>query len=188
MTLTSPEYEESMTCFCTKPCRSEQGAVYVEALIMLPVLLVLWVGVLFMHNQYYQNQQARLLAKQCVWEYSQAGCKGPIPKACEQAPENLAEYEDNSGTMGFVHRKVENDGKMNENEHEEPVNNALKTDNGLFGRPTQVTLSKQYERPSLFGGGQRKTQAHQYLMCNEIDSDFVTKALEAVQGLGGGFP
>ncbi|QQR90968.1 MAG: pilus assembly protein [Myxococcales bacterium] len=170
-----------MTLYCTKKRRSQLGAVYAEALIMLPVLLILWVGVLFMHSQYYQNQQARLVARQCAWEYSEKGCEGPKPSICPEDPETQNGYEDLPDPLQYMDNKSDQlekrDRESQFETYKNPISDALEVDKGLFGSPVKVVASKHVERPSLFGGGKKATQAKQYLMCNEAEKNFLEKAI-----------
>lgn len=56
----------------------------IEAVIVLPVLLLTWAGVSFMHERYLGRQQAMLAARRCAWAHALAGC-GQAPEGCSPA-------------------------------------------------------------------------------------------------------
>lgn len=61
--------------------RRQKGAAMVEAVIVLPVLLLTWAGVSFMRERFLGRQQALLAARRCAWAHAVSGCGQP-PQGC----------------------------------------------------------------------------------------------------------
>jgi hypothetical protein len=72
--------------------RRREGAAIVEAVIMLPVLGILFVGTLFIGRAYLAHQRALVAARSCAFEYAVNGCRN-VPVTCTGLTDN-AQSED----------------------------------------------------------------------------------------------
>lgn len=165
-----------MNSFFTNLKGNTHGSVYVEALSILPVLVILWVGVVFTHQLDDAEQQSRLSARQCAWEYSEGNCEN-VPPSCHMDPEQGAPMEDTTE----VKSKIENKDTGNAS-----LGSAITSIIGeLFGAPFSVKDTKNVQIPRMFGGKTAKKTGHQYLLCNEKEVDFLQKALQLGGKLAG---
>jgi len=64
--------------------RGRRGVAMLEALMVLPVLWILALGVPFVRDRYLSQQRAALQARRCAWEHAINGCRS-IPNGCEEA-------------------------------------------------------------------------------------------------------
>jgi hypothetical protein len=73
--------ERRVAALSGRAARARAGAAMIEAVIVLPVLLMTFAGVLFMRERYLGQQQALLAARRCAWAHAIGGC-GEAPAGC----------------------------------------------------------------------------------------------------------
>jgi len=82
--------------------RDTRGAViYVELLIMIPLLSLLFMSASFVHDLGRTQVQVQRSARECAWAHASAGCAGAVPAGCElEGPSKLdaPELEQVAGT------------------------------------------------------------------------------------------
>lgn len=61
---------------------SQRGAAMVEAVIVIPVFVVLWASLYFLGNLFASRQAAQREARSCAWLYSASNCQ-VVPAGCE---------------------------------------------------------------------------------------------------------
>ena len=74
--------------------RRIRGVASIEAVMFLPVLILVFAGILFVIRQGRASMQARSQARSCAWRISAAGC-GETPEDC--VSEKSSEETSNSG-------------------------------------------------------------------------------------------
>ncbi len=157
----------------------------VEAVAMLPVFIILFVGLFFVRDSLVETQRQDTLARSCAWRYSKSACTD-IPPECEGLVRSgSAELQDSSGL--------------------EDLNNALEdaqsaaTSGGggqdliygmlgeriggwvtdLFSRAAIADTAGEIERPVMFGGGTVQVKGHYQLACDLEEVTPMEIALES---------
>lgn len=154
--------------------RAQRGAAAVEAVIVLPVFVIVLLGLFYVRDQAIATQQAEQQARSCAWLWAAQACEGPIPAGCEgkglltrddapdmpppdlqgQLDEQLGRIEqgrDVSGgdvVMGIVGPTL---------------GNALEA---AFGNATVAKTSRQVSHSPLFGPGQKTVNGRYRMACN----------------------
>ena len=78
--------------------RRRRGAAMIEAVIVLPILLLTWAGVSFMRERFLGRQQALLAARRCAWAHAVSGCGQP-PEGCTSEAQLAAEPAQGSAAI-----------------------------------------------------------------------------------------
>lgn len=170
-----------MILFCTKLWRDTQGSVYVEALSMLPVLIILWVSVVFTHHLDDAAQQSRLAARQCAWEYTEGNCE-TVPPACKAEPQLGEPLQDTTDIKSKITSR-DGSGEDNTGSFGQGIVEMI---GEIFGRPAEIRDTRDVRAPELYGGKVARQTSKQYLLCNEKETNFLKKALEVGAQLAGG--
>lgn len=156
---------------CRRLLRSSEGAIYIESVVMLPFLMLLFGLVLYVHRDFSARHDASSRARQCAWAYAARGCSGPLPEGCrETGRRSSGELDDGSSTSvlatlsaiplvgGFV--------------------------DAFFGRIQTVASHREVARPRVIGGGTLRVGATYTTICNEAPPD---TALDAAASMLRGF-
>jgi hypothetical protein len=152
---------------------STRGAASVEAVIVLPLFVILFVGIFWIRDR----QEAKLIADQearrCAWTYSALGCdRNHIPEGCEVRDADLQIQGDLSIPYESVSTSV---SSMATNQGDLGLGNFVKNlilDNVVarlgeaLTHNTEATTAIERERPDLFGGGQAMISGKYRLACN----------------------
>jgi hypothetical protein len=136
----------------------------VEAVIALPLFIVIFVGVLYVRDLVLVHQRAEGEARTCAWLYSETSCT-EIPPGCAGivgTPSGTRTSEE----AGLVRRVTEGLTTM-----PAPIGGAV---NDLiepavaaaFGRSVTATARRDISRPVLLGGGEKEVSASYGLPCN----------------------
>lgn len=150
-----------------------RGAASVEAVIVLPLFVSLFVGIFWVRDR----QEAKLIADQearrCAWTYSALGCdKDHIPDGCEVQDASLQLDGDLSIPYETVASSV---NAMSSNRGDLGLGDFVK--NLLLDKVVarlgdalthniEATKRLELERPSMFGGGQVVVSGKYRLACN----------------------
>jgi hypothetical protein len=138
-----------------------RGTASVEAVVALPVFVILFVGLLYVTHVAEAQQSVEMTARTCAWLYSAKNCN-EIPPGCEgylhagtasakeAAPVDTALQS--HGSSGVVPGIVA--GLL------EPAIQAA------FGRSLDASVPTTSDRPGLFGGGKVTVTGSYHLACN----------------------
>jgi hypothetical protein len=148
----------------------ERGAASVEAVVALPVFVILFSGVFFVRELTGAKLDAAREARRCAWEYSANGCDA-IPDGCggvvarsprESFPESLAgAWEDTKNSVS--------EGKYKQaflNVLTKSVSDAIVA---AFTLSLDAEKVEERAQPPLFGGGKTLVPAKYHLACNLKD-------------------
>lgn len=146
-----------------------RGVASVEAVVALPVFVILFVGMLFVRDLTGAKQLADQEARRCAWQYSWDNCGDTPPKGCEGvvSPPSLGEIHSNIDTA----MKHGLDAFTASGEGAAAVKRILA---GLVTDALIQALTKKFEaqkvaerdRPGLFGGGMSQVAGKYRLACN----------------------
>ncbi len=149
----------------------ERGAVSVEAILVVLLMMLVFAGVLFVHRISLARQRDSANARACAWAYAGSGCRQMLPN-CEEARfanssddvlGNLWDEVGDGGLIDATNRLA--DGSAIESAVYimiAPVLNALFGGDG-FGYSTSP---RGIGRPILLGGGEVKVSGSYTLRCN----------------------
>jgi len=165
-----------MNTFTRTSRKSECGAANVEAVVALPVFVVLFVGVFFLRTVTGAKLDADQEARRCAWEYSNNGCDA-IPRGCENVV--------HKNPLGPTNPDVEgawNDGmnSLRGGAFQQAILTVLtKTVLDSLTQSFTQSLSSdkvlEHDRPNLFGGGRSHVSGSYHLACNikSKDQDYI---------------
>ncbi|MGB0680459.1 MAG: hypothetical protein ACPGUV_12425 [Polyangiales bacterium] len=138
--------------------QDQRGTAMTEALLVIPVLLLVWWGLFFMNGWYSQRQQARLEARRCAWLYAEAGCR-EVPPGCEGSVHKGGSTGAAAAQSGAVERDLI--------EKVQRIKGLGFIAESVFGTSTIARKAVQQKRPAYLGGGERRGSEHIDLLCNE---------------------
>ena len=155
--------------------RTERGAASVEAVVVLPVLIILFVSVFYVAGQVLGQQAAERQARACAWAYSMNNCTS-VPAGCDATLVSAAApltkgLEDALSKAGAgIAAPV--------------VSSVLRPFLDLaFGQALDAKTEVIYERPALYGGGTQSTHGGYHLACNLQPETLVDVAKDAWNAL-----
>jgi hypothetical protein len=149
-----------------------RGTASVEAVVALPVLLILFASVFYVRDNALALQNAANEARTCAWRYSANNC-GAVPVECSQDPivddtsNPPAEIREHlPGVIGDVVFTL--------------VEPALKA---AFGSSVEVRAERALNRPRVYGGGTKVVHRNYFLACNLAHVEATDVATEAWNAL-----
>lgn len=149
--------------------RQQRGVAMLEAVIVIPVLLLLWVSLYYLADQFISRQSAAMTARSCAWLYSANNCR-EVPAGCgdflqesrgsaevspdvndalEDGAEEALQGGDAKGIVGAVVGKLVAGPLME-----------------AFTRSVDATVTKDVQQPAAYGGGVKKVAGRYHLACN----------------------
>ena len=145
-----------------------RGAATVEAVVVLPVFVALFVGVFYVRDLTGGRLAADEAARRCAWQYSANSCEN-IPEGCEQVLQGV-----HRGSIApELERTIEGLEKnlSSDSEPQQVVKNLIQTmvTDALAKYLTRALSSKktvELNRPRLFGGGKSLVAGSYRLACN----------------------
>jgi hypothetical protein len=139
--------------------RSGRGVASVEAAIVLPFFVIVFVSLYYVKDRVLARQAANIHARQCAWAYAMKNCQ-EIPAGCEHvvgvSSEGDAIDEKIVDKLGDVPPLLKSALKA-------ILQPALEA---AFGRALDARTEKAVNRPALYGGGTATTQGQYHLACN----------------------
>lgn len=136
--------------------RGERGAVFAEAVIMLPFFLILWGCILWTHSYYFTRVQLSSRTKGCSWYFANHACEGALPAGCDGVtattggPINPATAP--SGALSSL-ASFMNSG---------PFGSIIQA---VLGSDAQLRGSVALTRPTVLGGGSVNVSWNNTVMC-----------------------
>ncbi len=162
-----------------RAARDSRGTASVEAVVVLPVLIILFVSVFYVRNQVFARQAAESKARACAWAFSMNNCDDhKIPVGCEglvgvvsaAGPLNDQVEKALSKATGGIAGSI--------------VTNVLEPVLGAaFGQALDANTKFSYERPALYGGGTQSAHGGYHLACNLAPETLSQVAMDAWHAL-----
>lgn len=136
--------------------KKRSGAVYVEALILIPFLLIVWACIYYLIDKHHAQNANASLVRRCAWQYAQQSCEGDVPEECSSiVGEKSESIEDTSGILGALQKIPGGFDKMF---------------GAIFGEGFSANTKTTLKVPNTLGGGTQTLSGKdfgQYLLCNE---------------------
>lgn len=150
----------------TKTRRQRNGAASLEAVMLLPVFILIFAGILYVETLWETQQQALLQARKCAWLYANAGCvEENLPQDC------IDLQQDTSGlTEGNVLAESMNGGVLDGLTEVPLIGPVIE---GLFASAFDSRSSRQIQRTPILGEKTVAVVGGYYLMCNEKKRDML---------------
>ena len=134
--------------------RDQRGSIFVEALIFIPLLALLWVILNYEYGINKTGMTTQERARTCAWQYATRGCNGGPPPGCsiddlgrvedlELRALSTGAYETLTALLPFL----------------------ATTLTTLHGDEIRATDTERVDRPKPLGGT-RTTTGSQAMMCN----------------------
>jgi hypothetical protein len=141
----------------------------VEAVIVIPVLLLLWVSLYYLADQFATRQSAAMTARSCAWLYS--------ANNCTEVPAGCGDFLTPSRSSADVSPDVSNAlnegaSKALEGGDAEGIVGAVVSNLvagpliAAFTRSVDATVAKDVQQPAVYGGGVKTVTGHYHLACN----------------------
>jgi hypothetical protein len=145
-----------------------RGAAMVEAVIALPVFIVILIGVFYVRDQVLARQDAQAQARSCAWQYSANNCT-EMPAGCEGVLGALTK----DGASGAALTKALAGGADSAlgsvgNELVDAALGGLLDDalSSALGSSVPAAATREVARPALYGGGTAVVKGRYTLACN----------------------
>jgi hypothetical protein len=146
-----------------------RGTAMVEAVVALPVLTLLFVGVFFLRDVTTGKQEAQSLARTCVWLYSANNCESDgMPAECAGVL-----HEASAVLVGQDQSLQQRTGELTQSSDPKSpdvggfaqglLQAAL---DALFGKAAAADVSRSIPRPATFGGKTVSVAGHYRIACN----------------------
>lgn len=152
--------------------RGQRGAAAVEAVIVLPVFVIVFLGLFYVRDQAIATQQAEQQARSCAWLWAAQDCEGTIPAGCDDvlsaanapdmAPPDLKGKLDEQLARVKQGQNV-NGGDVVMGIIGPTIGNALEA---AFGNATEAKTSRQVSHSPLSGPGQKTVNGQYRMACN----------------------
>jgi len=142
-----------------RAARHRRGTASVEAAIVLPVFVILFVSVYYVRNNILAKQTAEIHARSCAWAYSKTNCAS-IPAGCEN---DLHEVWEGEAVTDEIGKWLNIDNGLIRSAVMFVLDPVLKA---VFGHALNATTDMSFERPALYGGGTATAHGTYHLACN----------------------
>lgn len=152
-----------------------------EAVVVIPVFIVLFAGIVYFGNQALAAHAAEAEARTCAWLYSANNCD-EVPPGCEgilELASGTGAGDDKGASGGDVKSKLdeaESAGGGIGSIVSSLLKNAL---HDLFSRSLNANTHRDVQRPTTFGGGTVTTFRKYHLACNLTPREPIDVATDA---------
>jgi hypothetical protein len=137
-----------------------RGAASVEAVVVLPFFVLLFISLFYVRDQVLTRQAAQERARTCAWLYSNNSCdKGQLPPECQDVVKDVPLAADAAKT---VTDKLTGDGFF-QDVVSGLIDSALET---AFGSAFDVKVEREVARPAIYGGKTQAIVGEYHLACN----------------------
>jgi hypothetical protein len=149
-----------------KTRRKRAGAASLEAVILLPVFILIFAGILYVETLWETQQQALLQARKCAWLYANTGCdEEQLTQDCVDA------LHDTEGlTEGNSLAESMNGGVLDGLTEVPLVGPVIE---GLFASAFDSRSSRKIQRTPILGEKTVAVIGGYYLICNEKERDML---------------
>jgi hypothetical protein len=127
--------------------------VFIEMLFFVPVVVLIWILLSFVHQAKRTAVVTQRDARECMWEYATNGCRGGLSSACQSAGAGIVPDFALRATSDF--ESVAGDVPIT-------APNVVM----LHGRYAGVSTERDVRRPSVLGGNTTAT-GRMSVMCGE---------------------
>jgi hypothetical protein len=187
-----------------------RGAAYVEAIILIMFLLIIFAGVTYLGRYFEAQQHALAVARRCAWEYSWNACttdpdcgKGGNHRDCLPAECKDVFTPDNDGNeeiqknIDASRETAQNSNGNSSTDSGDDVDRKTKLRNDvnekmgpfyamIVGEAIDAKAKSAIERPASLPDAETSIQSSFYLPCNLRHQDPLPMAIDLFKDLLGG--
>jgi len=149
-----------------RPTHRQDGTATVEAVIMLPVFILMLFGVGYVARLFDHVMSANDLARFCVQRYALMACENEdsLPSECHGMFQKPGDATDDDSEEAVALREA----RVHDGVSDTEKNSSVLTDvlDGLFGAGMLATVSDSVQRPPIVGAGETNIAATAYALCN----------------------
>lgn len=157
--------------------RWRRGAASLEAVLVAPVLIIVFAAVLFMLKLHSTKLEMMAEARRQAWTFSARACEGAPSRANTPGPEQA--------TVEATRRRLEpgqgEHGRKTTDAVHDIIDDPL---SGLFGESVRTETSEVILEPWLLGGREIRVTASYHLACNLAPKDLGDVAAEIWDAVG----
>lgn len=146
--------------------RKRNGSASLEAVMLLPVFILIFAGIQYVERLWENQQQTLLQARKCAWLYANAGC------------------DEETLTEDCVDTLRDTDGLTERNELAKSMNGGILDGltevpligpviEGIFSSAFYSRSSRSIQQTPFLGDGTVTVVGRYYLMCNEKKRDML---------------
>lgn len=179
-----------------------RGAAYVEAILLIFFMIIIFGGVIYLGNYFEGQQRAQAIARRCAWVFSWNACDKtiPLPDVCagvvgdtvNEPNDELrsgiataqANAEDANGGMGNA--KNDDDATRRQNLRTGVQNEMSPFYEMLFGQAFTAVGRSKIVRPATLPNAEDSIAVSYYLPCNLNHQDPLETAKNLFTSLLGG--
>ena len=152
----------------------------VEAVIVLPLFIVIFLSLLYVRDQVLARQQAQTEARRCAWLYSMKNCQ-VVPPECAEV---LGPPSNGSAADPAVEPAIRKATSEATGDATGVISKVISpllevAIDAALGSSATAAANREIERPRLVGGGTKTVQGRYDLACNLAPSDPVDVAIDA---------
>jgi hypothetical protein len=145
-----------------------RGVATVEAIVVLPVFVILFVGIYFVRDLEGAKLAADAEARRCAWVYSMDGCGDSPPAGCDamRLKPNLAPSLEDISTKISAQAPGANASGLVGKIYDIIASTVLEKLADALSKTGESRKSIELDRPGLFGGGKVQMAGKYRLACN----------------------
>ncbi len=151
----------------------QRGTASVEIVVMLPVFILLFLGVMHIHSTGIARQEAQSAARACAYYYAVNGCSDDAAKAaiCKDIE---------VGKIGEIEKDSKDSASIVDKVGQWPILGPLVTQ--LFGEGSRALAERQAQ--AFVGDDDSKVSGRFYMVCNTVSQSWSGKVPEILCGAG----
>lgn len=153
----------------------ERGVASIEAVIMLPLMCIVFAGVLYVNQLVSRTQRSTSVARGCAWRVAASGC-AEIPPECPEAStdgESPAKSRlEQSGAPSSLDLKglASEEGAADDDRTQNVLADIGARLNEFFLDRYEAQIEEEFEKSQILGGGTVTIDRSFSLPCNSVPS------------------
>ncbi len=150
--------------------RTQRGAAMVEAVIVIPVLILLWVSLYYAGGLALTQQRTEATARSCAWLYSANSCdESKVPAGCQDYVHNTHASTIPPKIADTLNQGAQN--AMNGGDAKGIVGSivgslVMAPLAAAFTNAVDARVEQQMPQPAAYGGGIKVVTGQYHLPCN----------------------
>ncbi len=128
-----------------------EGAVFAEAVIMLPVLILMWAIIIYLHSAFRAGMHNASVVRDHAWTHAFSSCEWEPPAPTSVSPAGSAEGETYTGPISFL------------------LSSGIIP--GFSIDEVRTEREGSLDRPRHLGGGEKRYDWFLVMLCNEPSRD-----------------
>ena len=182
--------------------RSARGAAYVEAILLIFFMIIIFGGVIYLGNYFEGQQRAQAIARRCAWVFSWNACDKsiPLPEVCAGVIGDTVNEPNDELRTGIASAQQNAEGADGSLANASDAEDATRRENlragvqtemspfyeMLFGQAITAVATSKVARPATLPNAEDSIAVSYYLPCNLNHQDPLETAKNLFTSLLGG--